>query len=292
MDRTIFDIAFQKPDEHELEFEAFTIRSFFARPSLPAHTGSPERLHFYLMLFFTEGHGSHIIDFRHYAYKPGTLLFIAPNQVHQFQPNASADGYMFLFTEHFLYRHAQERDVLLDFWLFDYSIHRPVLDVQGEAYNELSSIADLLVKHYRHPNDFAKEELLRSLLKVLVLQTERFKKEQTALPQPIRSYTDFQAFQRLIEQHYVQHWKVKDYAAALGRSTKTLTALTRRTTGRSPKHVIDARLLLEIKRLLAHTSLSVKTIAYELGFDEPTNLVKFFRRFESCTPQQFRRSTQ
>ena len=59
-------------------------------------------------------------------------------------------------------------------------------------------------------------------------------------------------------------------------------------TGKSTKQVIDERVILEHKRLLAHTELSVKELAARTGFPEPTNLVKFFRHHTGMTPLAFR----
>lgn len=56
------------------------------------------------------------------------------------------------------------------------------------------------------------------------------------------------------------------------------------------KAIIAARINLEAKRLLVHTSLPVGTIAEQLGFDEPTNFGKFFKREAGCTPAAFRRA--
>jgi AraC-like DNA-binding protein len=45
---------------------------------------------------------------------------------------------------------------------------------------------------------------------------------------------------------------------------------------------------LEAKRLLVHTALPIAVIANRLGFDEPTNFVKFFRREVRQSPGAFR----
>ena len=60
--------------------------------------------------------------------------------------------------------------------------------------------------------------------------------------------------------------------------------------GSTPKKIIDDRIMLEAKRLLAHSSESVKEISYSLGFDEPTNFVKYFRKHHLSTPIEFRES--
>ncbi|WP_459640649.1 helix-turn-helix domain-containing protein [Flavobacterium sp. CGRL2] len=60
--------------------------------------------------------------------------------------------------------------------------------------------------------------------------------------------------------------------------------------GKTPKEIIDDRVMLEAKRLLAHTNENVKEISYELGFEEPTNFIKYFRKHSNSTPVEFRES--
>jgi AraC family transcriptional regulator, transcriptional activator of pobA len=60
--------------------------------------------------------------------------------------------------------------------------------------------------------------------------------------------------------------------------------------GKSPKVIISERVLLEIKRLLVHTNQSIKEIGFDLGFNEPTNFIKYFRQQTGQTPSEFRDS--
>jgi AraC-like DNA-binding protein len=55
------------------------------------------------------------------------------------------------------------------------------------------------------------------------------------------------------------------------------------------KALITLRINLEAKRLLAHTGLSIALIGERLGFEDPTNFVKFFKREVGCAPGEFRR---
>lgn len=71
-------------------------------------------------------------------------------------------------------------------------------------------------------------------------------------------------------------------------SEKTLSRVCLNLNGLPAKTLINQRLILEAKRLLAHTSMSVQAIGLELGFDESTNFVKFFRRETGTTPLAFR----
>jgi len=82
---------------------------------------------------------------------------------------------------------------------------------------------------------------------------------------------------------------VAAYARSLGYSPRTLERACLSATRRTAKEHISARVVLEAKRLLAYTDLSAASIGRRLGFTEPTNFVKFFRRETGVTPGAFRR---
>jgi AraC-like DNA-binding protein len=73
-------------------------------------------------------------------------------------------------------------------------------------------------------------------------------------------------------------------------SEKRLYHATTTTMGKTPKVIIDEKVMLEAKRLLIHTNLSIKETGYDLGFAEPTNFIKYFRRHTGKTPSEFRES--
>ena len=69
---------------------------------------------------------------------------------------------------------------------------------------------------------------------------------------------------------------------------KQLAGAVRQAVGMTPKAYLDQRRLLEAKRLLSFSDLSIKEVAYGLGFDEPTNVNKFFRKHAGLSPGDFR----
>lgn len=75
----------------------------------------------------------------------------------------------------------------------------------------------------------------------------------------------------------------------MGCSAKTLTRAAREVAGVQAKTFITRRITLEAKRLLAHGASSIALIGERLGFEDPTNFVKFFKREAGCTPGEFRR---
>jgi AraC-like DNA-binding protein len=93
-----------------------------------------------------------------------------------------------------------------------------------------------------------------------------------------------------MEQGFSHNHQVQYFADALGLSVKTLNRACLAATGHATKSCINQRITLEAKRLLAHTDAAIQAIAIDLGFDDPTNFVKFFKREAGLTPGQFRLS--
>jgi AraC family transcriptional activator of pobA len=92
----------------------------------------------------------------------------------------------------------------------------------------------------------------------------------------------------LLEAHYLEHWKVADYARALAVSPTHLSRVTRAATGEAASRLIDARMMREARRNLAYTHLSITTIAYTLGFSDPAYFSRAFSRALGMSPRAFR----
>jgi AraC-like DNA-binding protein len=82
----------------------------------------------------------------------------------------------------------------------------------------------------------------------------------------------------------------RDYACLLGYSARTLSRADEDAAGVGAKQFIDRRIVLEAKRLLAHTDLPAATIAKSLGLSSATNFSKYFRQRTGQTPLEFRRA--
>lgn len=95
-------------------------------------------------------------------------------------------------------------------------------------------------------------------------------------------------FVELIEQHFLEHWQVSDYAKALAISPTHLSRLARATSGQSALRMIEARIMREARRNLAYTHLGVATIAYSLGYADPAYFTRVFKRDAGVSPKTFR----
>ncbi|MGH1362180.1 MAG: AraC family transcriptional regulator [Calditrichia bacterium] len=288
MKHNVKDMHFKKQTDPDLEFQILSLNDLFRR-TLDHSLDRPHRLQFYLILLITKGTGKHFIDFETYHYEPGTIFFISKYQIQYFDVQPENDGLMILFTEEFLYEAKSELKKLQKSTAFDFTLYSPQILLKGENKVEfLRAIEDISLE-YQKQNDFAKTEILQCLLKLLILKSERLRKNDNT-SENISS--DLRHFIKLVDENYTRRHHVVEYADMMSRSPKTLSKMTVKVFNKTAKEFIDARIILEAKRLLTHTTLSVKQLAFQLGFSEPTNFVKFFKSRVKMSPKQFRNSHQ
>ncbi|MEO1713481.1 MAG: helix-turn-helix domain-containing protein, partial [Bacteroidota bacterium] len=95
-------------------------------------------------------------------------------------------------------------------------------------------------------------------------------------------------FNFLVDMHFREKRKVKDYAELLFKSPKTLSNLFAIYNQRSPQQIIQDRIVLEAKRLLKYTDRSNQEVAYDLGFEDPAYFSRFFRKNTGLSPSAFK----
>ncbi len=96
-------------------------------------------------------------------------------------------------------------------------------------------------------------------------------------------------FRGLIEQRYREHPPLEAYARDLGVSVPQLRNACLKSAGAPPLRLIHERLMLEARRLLIYSSLTVSQVAYSLGYDDPAHFSRGFTQDAGCSPRAFRR---
>lgn len=137
--------------------------------------------------------------------------------------------------------------------------------------------------------DTIQGEMLRMLLKRLIIKLTRLAKEQYLDPALTETDLDIvRRFNLLVETHYRTLHAVSDYADLLSKSPKTLSNLFALYNQQSPLHVIHERIALEAKRLLLYTDKSTKEVAFELNFSEVPHFSRFFKNQVGQAPSEFK----
>lgn len=138
-------------------------------------------------------------------------------------------------------------------------------------------------------NDSLKEEMLRLHLQRFIIICTRIARDQFSIePGNETTFYLFRQFFTLVDRHYKEKKKVKEYADILNRSPKTLTNLFALNNLPSPLHIIHERILAEAKRLLLYSTKNAKEISDILGFDDMASFSRFFRRASGKSITEFR----
>lgn len=248
----------------------------------------PHRIRFYAIVFTMQGEGSHFIDFKKYQYNRGTVFFISKEQVHAFEANFDRKARFMFFTEEFYQKILIGLNLQQRLSLFNYHLYEPLINLDGLEYPIFKQLVENIWNEYHSPDDFATEELIVSALRIFLLFSERKrKKKDNVVQSPYRK--QFVQFQNMAQSQILKTRKVADYATQLNVSTKTLNRITQELMSRSAKTYLHDVFVLELKRLLMNTDLSIKEIGFASGFEETTNFVRYFKNQVGITPAKFRK---
>jgi len=245
---------------------------------------------FYHLVLFTEGAGTHAIDFKQFEVNPYQIYFMVPGQVHSWAFEGKVDGYVINFSEAFFQSFLLKPDYLEQFSFFNGSINDAVINLPETASPDIILLFEQLIaeneKGGRLAADMVKALLLQVFIKIGRLS---YDKQGTAIN--AYNYTLLKNFQKLIEQHYQTLRLPKDYAGMLYITPNHLNALCKDVLGLPAGEVIRNRIVLEAKRLLINLHLTIAEIATKLGFDDNSYFTKFFKKQTGFTPEDFRKDT-
>lgn len=287
---SIPEIGFKNRDQKAFEFQISSNKDAL-KYHLPTDHDPfrPHRIRYYAILVFLKGEGNHFIDFKTYPYKRGSVIFISKEQVHAFEPNEERDARFMIFTDTFLQKSSLGSDLLQQLSLYNYHLYSPLLQLEENQFEVFVDLVERIHSEYLEADDFATEEIILSSLRIFLCLAERIRKKNLSDQPKSKYHLEFLDFQDVLKKYLFQSRQVKFYADQLMMSTKKLNRITQEIMNLPAKNYIDEVLIIEIKRLLMNTSLSVKEIAYKAGFEETTNFVKYFKKMTQSTPAQFRK---
>lgn len=243
-----------------------------------------------MLFIITKGKGTHTIDYKDYSYKEGTVFSLRKGVTHKFTKSSNTSGELLIFTEDFIIKHIGKLDGLKSMQLFNELLESPKIQLSKVTYLEVKTILKQLNTENQFEKDIYSSSIKRSLLHVLVSKIFREKINQKNSNTNSKYLNQFLTFQNLIEQQWIENKKALNYAKQMSITPKTLNNIVKTTIKKSAKSLIDDIVTTQIKHLLINTELSVTEIAYQSGFDDPTNFFKYFKKNTSLSPNQFRKS--
>lgn len=145
----------------------------------------------------------------------------------------------------------------------------------------------LLMKELMQQEDFRyRKETLQGCLKIMAGLTAQCITTPPAVTQH-RNEEIFNRFLKLVRQHYRTHRELTFYADQLCLTPKYLGKAIHEYSGRYPSDLIKGYVILEAKALLRSGNYTVKEIADQLNFPNPSFFGKYFKEAVGCSPMKF-----
>lgn len=249
----------------------------------------PHKHNFYVTLLFTQGTGFHEIDFKRFDVQRGSVFFLNPGQTHYWELSEDVEGFIFFHSESFYNLHFSQNT--LSAYPFFYSTQNsPHLLLQDEAtVTEVAGRFAAILAEYESdaPWKFRK---INNLIDGLYIDLARIylQQDQQAV-QRINSYSEkLKQLENLIDQHYREEKSPVSYADAMRMSAKHLNRIVQESVGKTTTMLITERALLEAKRLLSHSELSLIEVADFLGYEDYAYFSRLFKKHTAQTPSEFR----
>ncbi|WP_298519491.1 AraC family transcriptional regulator [uncultured Kordia sp.] len=254
-----------------------------------SHTNSYDykaihRHNYYEILFFKNGGGYQIIDFKKHPIQHNSCYVVKPRQVHLIRREEEADGLLIQFTEPMIFSDVLKKSLSV----LDRLHNEPVIFEHNKVLTDFFIIALEDIKQLSDEKSmFYKQKIAHELCSVLYNIEESLQKNTE---RKTRVTSDLISnFANLIETNMTR-LSVKEYADLLHVSTKKLAQITKKQLGLTPLKYIHKQLLIEIKRDLTFKELSHKEIAYNYNFDSPSNFSLFVKSQTGLSPSELQKN--
>lgn len=240
---------------------------------------------FYFILVLTKGFGVHEIDFVNHPIIDNSIFIMRPAQVHRFELKVGSEGYWLAFNKDFLLLSSATSNALLrkaasrNFYKLnekDIGSLCPTLQTILEEYQSKQAGFELIIK--------AGIEIF--LTRFLRLQ----KKDDAAVVANQYPEEKLQEFMDLLEANIATTKQAAAYADMLSLSLFQLNSITRSLLGKTVAALIEDQILLEAKRLLMGTPDQVTQIAFQLGYEDVSYFIRFFKKKMGVTPDALRKN--
>ncbi len=285
-------INFIKKDSNAFQFDIVKYEDILQRKPLKHNQFDFHKISFFVLLLFTENKGKYNLNFKDYSFKKGTLFTLRKDNIHKFYKN-NGKGTLLLFTENFIVNHANEAEASKMFLLFNEMLASPILHLVEKEYKEIELLVHLISEEFHAINDDYSSDIIRNYIQIMITKLFRIKSKNNLVIHKNNKYLSmFMELQKLIEQECFNNKKVSFYAKKMGVTTKTLNNVTQSIIHKSAKSYINDIIIIQSKRLIIKSHDTLTEIAYQVGFDEPSNFFKFFRKMEGISPKQFREKHQ
>jgi AraC-like DNA-binding protein len=235
---------------------------------------NPHRMAFYFFVFIDNGSSTHKVDFHDQTISDGQLLFVLPNQIHT--PPKQLEGpkyYKLGFDDNCLSLLPQQFSFLIN------PLNTQIISFDNASKKRVKSLFENLNQLLHSDNDPQNVAIILAHLNSILTEFNiAYFKSVTKENVQSNKIQKFIEFKVAVETHLTEHHSINSIAENLSVTTNNLYNIVKEFSGISPKEFITNRLMLEAQRKLHYSKLSIKELAYELGFNDPDYFSRLFKK--------------
>ncbi len=234
---------------------------------------------YYELIYLSQGEGFHWIETEQYRITAPEFYFLKPAQMHHWQFTDVPKGYIIMFKASY-FDHVRECNIL--------NFCRQLADrfkIAVPSDYSPEYIFDLMLQEFENKQGFS-ESIINAYLASLIGKMLQLATNQQS--EKVKPMNLFDKFADLIFKECPRLHQLQEYASLLNTTSQNINAACRLHSPKSAGEHIDAQLMLEAKRYLLYTEITINEISDMLYFCDASHLVKFFKKYEGITPQQFR----
>lgn len=247
------------------------------------------RHNFYLLVLFTQGSGSHEVDFISYPVKPGSMFVLKPGQVHQWNLSSDIGGHILFHTSDY-FNLTFNGFAVEDFPLFKPGDQECVLKLNKPNIQNIRALFLEIHKEFNGAREL-KFRKICSLINLVYIELSRLSgsKSEIANTSSRAYYESLKKFEKLIEIHFKTKKLASEYAEMLNISSRHLNRICKSDYGKTATDVILDRIVLEARRLMVNRNKNIGEISLELGYEDPAYFSRVFKNRSAETPTEFMR---
>ena len=242
----------------------------------------PRRIMKYVLVYCASGSVTMNIDEKEFHLSAGQVITITSGQIHSLNKPPKARGYVLEFTLDFFCKDDKDIELIFHNGLFCHFAMNEVIPVDKTTIGlQLRSIEEeLLHKPYQY---LISVHSRIELILVAINRAKVTRGDEIWKPDAL-----FLKFLEAVRNNFEHNYAVSEFAKMLGTTELKLNELARLHTGKTAQNVIYGLITSEAKRLLTYEHLSVKEVAYQLGFNDPFYFSNFFKKQTKSSPKQYK----
>jgi YesN/AraC family two-component response regulator len=241
---------------------------------------------FYFVLAVHHGSGIHEIDFVQYPVQANAVFIVRPGQVHKLELTADTTGFLLEFDLSFY----QPKNTIAEH-RWKKASSKNYCEVDAARFKRLHTHLATIFDEYSLKQE-GYIEAIKGNLDLFFLEYIRQSKNPNSIAKSESGYIQerFEEFVRLLETNIVSMKNVSDYADLLSLSPYQLNSIAKTSVGKTVSDLINDQIILEAKRHLIATPAQVKEVANQLGYEDPSYFIRFFKKHTGQSPDTFRKN--